>query len=70
MDYAKIKSDKVKEARELYKKIGIDLDEDKFIDFDNYEEIPDVHENTDQKEDIVFHWTRLSSSSNIGYVSE
>jgi len=70
MDYKKIKSDKAQEARELYEKIGIDLYEDKFIDFDNYEEIPNVHENTDQKEDIVFHWTRLSSTSNIGCVSE
>lgn len=70
MDYEKIKSDKAQETIELYEKIEIDLYNNKFFDFDNCEEIPDVQENTDQKEDIIFHWTRLSSTSSIGCVSK
>ena len=70
MDYEKIKLDKIKEDEELYKNISIDLNDKSYIDSDNYFEIPEVHETTEKKDDVVFHWTRLSNNSNIGCITE
>lgn len=70
MDYEKIKSDKIQEARDLYERLGIDLNENGLIDSDYFEEIPMVDESTDNKGDVVFHWTRLSNTSNVGYIAE
>ncbi len=70
MEYEKIKQQKIKEAIEFYKLLGINIEE---VDYSNLkintEEI-ELKKTPNLLENIEFHWTRLSNNSNIGYTIE
>ncbi len=70
MEYEKIKQQKIKEAIEFYKLLGINIEEDDYSNLKiNTEEI-ELKKTPNLLENIEFHWTRLSNNSNIGYTIE
>lgn len=70
MDYDKIKNDKIQEATELFKMIGIETQEEDKTEIDYMPSIPEFQEKSDQDKEIEYHWTRLSINSNIGCIAE
>ena len=64
----KIKTDKIKEAELLFETIGITQESE---DEQYLSEIPTYSENSNpEKEEIKFHWTRLSINSNSSNIIE
>ena len=64
----KIKTDKIKEAELLFETIGItqESEEEQYLS-----EIPSYSENSNpEKDDVKFHWTRLSINSNSSNIIE
>jgi hypothetical protein len=70
MDYEKIKNDKIQEAIELFKRVGIKTHEENISELDYIPSIPEFQKKSDGDKNIEFHWTRLSINSNIGCVAE
>jgi len=67
LELDKIKTDKIKEAEDLFKTIGIteEQEEEQY-----FSEIPTYSENSnpEEKQEPKFHWTRLSINSNSGCI--
>lgn len=63
----KIKTDKIKEAKDLFETIGITYEQ---VDENYFSEIPTFSENSnpEKKQPPKFHWTRLSINSNSGCI--
>jgi len=70
MDYDKIKNDKIQEATDLFKLIGIETKDEEFSDLNFLPTLPEFQKKLDQEKDLEFHWTRLSINSNIGCIAE
>ena len=68
MDYEKIKTDKTQEAIDLYKKIGIEINESEDSDLLYTPIFPDYQRQNELEKDIEFHWTRLSINSSVGCI--
>jgi hypothetical protein len=69
MEYEKIKQQKINEAIEFYKMLGINIKEEDYSNLKINEEI-ELKKIPNLLENIEFHWTRLSNNSNIGYTIE
>ncbi len=69
MDLDKIKDQKIQEANELFKQLGIDTNNE--TNLENGDS-PCYQFDTDESEGsiIEFHWTRLSNNSNIGFTTD
>jgi hypothetical protein len=69
MDLDKIKDQKIQEANELFKRLGIDTNNEPNFENGNS---PCYQTDTDESEGskIEFHWTRLSNNSNIGCITD
>ena len=70
MDYEKNKNEKIREASELFKMIGIETIYEKYYGFDYSPGFSEYKRESDQVKDPEFHWTRLSINSNIGCIIE
>lgn len=69
MDLDKIKDQKIQEANELFKRLGINTDNEPNLETGDS---PCFQFDTDESEGskIEFHWTRLSNNSNIGLIAD
>jgi len=68
LELENIKTEKIKEAKLLFKTIGItqEAEDEQFLS-----EIPTYSENSNpEKKKIEFHWTRLSINSNSSNIIE
>jgi len=70
MDYNKIKNDKVQEANDLYKMLGIETNDIDLYDLDYFPLRTEFKEQSEQEKSFEFHWTRLSINSNINCIAE
>lgn len=70
MNFEKIKNDKIQEAKELYKILGIEIKDEELPVLDYYPTLDEIQRNEEIEKEVEFHWTRLSINSNIGYIAE
>lgn len=70
MDYEKIKQDKIQEANDFYKMIGIKTYNENIPDSDFNPIMPEFEKEINPIKEVEYHWTRLSINSNIGYTTE
>ena len=70
MDYEKIRQDKIQEANDFYKMIGIKTYDENLPDIDQYPIFSEFSKELNPEKEIEFHWTRLSINSNIGCTTE
>ncbi len=68
MNYKKIKLDKIQEANDFYKMIGIENYEENYSDTNPI--LPELVKEFNEDKKVEFHWTRLSINSNIGLIVE
>ena len=70
MDYNKIKNDKIQEANDLYKLLGIETNNKYLYDSDYSPLRTEFNEQSEQEKSFKFHWTRLSINSNFDCIAE
>lgn len=68
MSLDKIREDKIKEAIELYKKLGIDSSKGSMPEMDELFSSESKIDLESPKKKEKLHWTRLSINSNFGCV--
>lgn len=70
MDYEKIKLDKIQEANDFYKMIGIKTYNDYSNDTDFNPFLSEDEKKNNPLKEVEYHWTRLSINSNIGCIAD
>lgn len=70
MNLEKIKEDKIKEAEEIYRQIGLSeiLETHRRSQYST--STPDISTENKKNTNSAFHWTRLSNTSSIGHIVE
>ena len=69
MDYDQIRNNKIQEATDLFKMIGIETKDEEYYDLDYFPTLPETHKELNQEKKLEFHWTRLSINS-FGAIAE